>query len=218
VSNSFHSDLIDNDIYTQIVSAIRETGYFIANNVFTPLQLNALLNDLISIDKNSFHRAGIGREFSEHTNDVIRRDNIFWLERNRSAASFYWDWMEQLRIRINREFYLGLFEYECLYAHYAAGDFYKKHLDAFIGSPNRKLSSVLYLNPDWQQADGGEFVLYEENSDNILMTVLPSMGTLVIFLSEIFPHEVRVARRSRYSLTGWFRVNNSSSLHLDVPA
>jgi len=34
--------------------------------------------------------------------------------------------------------------------------------------------------------------------------VEPRLGTLVVFLSELFPHEVLPSNRDRLSLTGWF--------------
>jgi SM-20-related protein len=43
------------------------------------------------------------------------------------------------------------------------------------------------------------------------------MGTLVVFLSDRFPHEVRQASRLRYSIAGWFRVNASLGSHIDPP-
>lgn len=36
------------------------------------------------------------------------------------------------------------------------------------------------------------------------------LGTLVVFLSEEFEHEVLPAKRDRYSIAGWFRVNPSA--------
>ena len=126
--------------------------------------------------------------------------------------------MEQLRLRLNRELFLGLFDYECHYAHYPKGAFYKKHVDAFKGESNRRLSTILYLNPQWQPQDGGELVIYDVDGTTELATVLPVFGSMVIFLSEEFPHEVLTARRSRYSLTGWFRVNATNSVNLDPPA
>lgn len=208
-------ELKNTDIYSTIVAAIGKDGFFIADNVFSQQQLKILLDDVKSIDGDKFHRAGIGRDAKEHTNDDIRRDKILWLERDRSNISFYWEWMEQLRLIVNRELYLGLFEYECHYAHYDAGAYYKKHVDAFKGAASRKLSTVLYLNSNWLSADGGELVLYEENGNDIIRSIAPTLGTLVIFLSEIFPHEVKPARRSRRSLTGWFRINNTTSQFLD---
>ena len=217
LSSSLQCDRLDIDIFSRIVQAVRDNGYFVANDIFTLQQLNSLFDDLTDIDNNKFHQAGIGRELQEHTNNAIRRDEIYWLERSRKAMSFYWSWIEQLRIRINSELFLGLFEYECHYAQYSKGAFYKKHVDAFQGFENRKLSTVLYLNPIWHEDDGGELIMYDEKDDNVIMSVSPHLGTLVVFLSEVFPHEVRVAHRTRYSLTGWFRINNTTSLNLDPP-
>ncbi len=39
--------------------------------------------------------------------------------------------MESIQRAVNREFFLGLFEYEAHFACYEKGAFYKKHLDAF---------------------------------------------------------------------------------------
>jgi len=47
--------------------------------------------------------------------------------------------------------------------------------------------------------------------------VLPQLGTLVVFLSEEFPHEVLAAQRDRYSIAGWFRVNSSTAQQIDPP-
>ncbi|MDQ7061154.1 MAG: 2OG-Fe(II) oxygenase [Sulfurimonas sp.] len=32
----------------------------------------------------------------------------------------------------------------------------------------------------------------------------PQANTLVVFLSEKFPHEVKVAKKQRFSIAGWF--------------
>jgi SM-20-related protein len=47
--------------------------------------------------------------------------------------------------------------------------------------------------------------------------VPPKNGTLVLFLSEEFPHEVLVAKKTRYSIAGWFRINNSIGNQIDPP-
>ena len=119
--------------------------------------------------------------------------------------------MEQLRRYLNRELFLGLFEYECHYAYYDVGAFYAKHLDAFKHNPNRIVSTVLYLNPNWKPGDGGELRLFApqgtEECDRPLMTIRPEYGTLVAFLSEDIPHEVVISHKPRYSIAGWFRIN-----------
>ena len=79
------------------------------------------------------------------------------------------------------------------------------------------LSIVLYLNRAWTSHDGGELVLYGDQGDRTGTRVLPLLGTLVVFMSEDFPHEVLPARRDRYSIAGWFRRNTSLTSRVDPP-
>lgn len=207
----------DGDVFARIIEALRTDGYLILNDIFPIEQLQGLFIDIKKTDSQNFHPAGIGREQDHQLNRFVRRDRIRWLEQSYGPVAFYLDWAEKLRQRLNRELFLGLFDYECHYAHYPKGAFYKKHLDVFRGFSNRMLTTILYLNPDWQSTDGGELVMYEADSQTVLETVMPTFGTMVLFLSEEFPHEVLPARRSRYSLTGWFRINNTDSVNLDPP-
>jgi SM-20-related protein len=114
-----------------------------------------------------------------------------------------------LRLALNRELQLGLFEYECHFARYAPGAFYRKHVDRFSRDSRRRLSSILYLNPAWAAADGGALRLYMERTpESARVDIAPAGGTLVLFLSERFPHEVLPATRERLSLTGWFKTRD----------
>lgn len=70
-------------------------------------------------------------------------------------------------------------------------------------------TTVLYLNEDWHTQDGGELVVFESTGKSIVTTVNPTFGTMVIFLSESFPHEVLLSHATRRSITGWFRVRGS---------
>ncbi|HYJ20383.1 MAG TPA: 2OG-Fe(II) oxygenase, partial [Burkholderiales bacterium] len=113
---------------------------------------------------------------------------------------------EQMRLKLNRDLQVGLFEFECHFARYKPGAFYRKHLDQFSRDSRRRLSSILYLNQDWRDADGGELRLYLERKPvSGHVDIRPDGGTLVLFLSEKFPHEVLPAKRERHSLTGWFK-------------
>ncbi len=204
--------------FMQISDALRSQGYVVMQNVFSTAQLQSLLIDIKQSDHETFHQAGIGRDQSHQLNQFVRRDRIRWLDMQHEPVRFYLQWAERLRLHINRQLLLGLFDYECHYAHYPIGAFYKKHVDAFKGRSNRCLTTILYLNPAWQPTDGGELLLYAEDDSRVLQTILPAFGTMVIFLSEDFPHEVLPTRCSRYSLTGWYRVNNTTTLNLDPPA
>ena len=210
--------IAETEVFARIVAALRHPGYIILNDIFSVEQLQSLFIDIKKTDSENFHPAGIGRDQEFQLNQFVRRDRICWLDMSHQPTRFYLEWAEQLRQHLNRALFLGLFDYECHYAHYPKGAFYKKHRDAFQGNSNRRLSSVLYLNPAWQPADGGELVLYAADDYTVLDTVLPAFGTMVLFLSEEFPHEVLPTRCSRYSLTGWYRINNTTTVNLDPPA
>ena len=111
-----------------------------------------------------------------------------------------------------------MFSFESHFAHYAEGDFYKRHLDAFRGECNRVLSVVVYLNQNWQPDDGGELVIQVSDIEEDVIKVTPAFGTMVVFLSEQFPHEVLPARCDRYSIAGWFRLNTSNTERVDPPS
>jgi SM-20-related protein len=152
-----------------------------------------------------FQAAQIGRGSGKRHLDSIRGDVTSWLDETNSTDRAYLAWMEALRTGLNAALYLGLFDFECHYAIYGAGTGYAKHSDILNGKGNRILSTVLYLNEDWQARDGGELQLFEPTGNTIIATVKPTFGTMIIFLSESFPHEVLMAHRERRSIAGWFR-------------
>jgi SM-20-related protein len=86
---------------------------------------------------------------------------------------------------------------------YPAGAFYRRHRDHFRGTEDRTLTTTLYLNEDWADADGGQIRLFLPDADPVEVT--PRAGTLVLFLSQDFDHEVLPAGRPRWSWTGWFK-------------
>ena len=78
---------------------------------------------------------------------------------------------------------------------------------------------VLYLNHQWRPRDGGALRLWTTPAPGRTpspktpsIEVLPEAGTLVVFRSADFWHEVRRARRTRLSLTGWFLRRASNPL------
>jgi len=195
-----------------VVDEIAKNGYAVIPQALPAGLTAALLAQLLELDPDGFKLAGIGRENGFQTNKSIRSDRILWLDEELLETQQYFTWIEQLRLALNKHFFLGLFEYECMFAHYPKGAFYQKHVDAFKTGSNRKISSVLYLNKDWKTHEGGELLLYHEGVDTPFETILPEYGKLVVFLSEEFPHEVLPANRSRYSLTGWYRVNTPADV------
>ncbi|WP_213996119.1 2OG-Fe(II) oxygenase [Arsukibacterium sp.] len=171
---------------------------------FLPERLNQQLLDEARYDA-TLTPAGVGRARDHTLNRQIRRDKTHWFDGQSMAQQHYLQLMLQLKLQLNRQFLLGLFDFECHFACYQYGDFYQKHFDAFSGRSNRVLTTVSYLN---NVAAGGELVLYGPD-DKILSRIQPQAGNLVLFESERFAHEVLAAVDDRYSIAGWFRHNNS---------
>jgi SM-20-related protein len=195
-----------------LLDAIAEQGWFIWDDFLTAEQVQSLRD----CAPENWKRARIGRNDDLQRETTIRSDKIQWLSQNMAQpVQDYLERMEQIRQAVNRDFFLGLFEYEAHFAKYEQGDFYKKHLDAFRGQENRKLTTVFYMNEAWQPADGGELKIYDLD-DQLIDTVAPVAGRLVVFLSEKFPHEVLPTHADRVSIAGWFRTNGVTANKLDI--
>lgn len=188
----------------KIVDGLVERGYVVIDNVLRKELVSSLLELLKK--RADLTKAGISVTSELHIDESRRRDKTVWIDEDNSTQSEYLKFSEELRERLNRELYLGLSYYEAHFALYEEGDFYEKHLDAFRGSKNRVVTTVLYLNEEWKESDGGELVIYDMD-DNILQKVAPKGGRLVVFLSEKFPHEVLPAKSKRHSIAGWYRID-----------
>jgi len=149
-----------------------------------------------------FQQASIGKDDNKQVNLTQRGDFIYWIDPKNCLpyASEYLKNLEQIISGLNRHFYLGIRDYECHYAHYPVGSFYKRHTDRHAKGSARRVSSVFYLNPNWKESEGGELVIYEASGKSSL--IKPEMGTLALFLSEL-EHEVLPTLRERKSITGW---------------
>ena len=190
-----------------IADDIAARGYSIVTLPFSHSLLLALQQRAQTLGDEVLHTAGIGRGSAQQYNSAVRRDKTLWLSEENAIDARYLAWLNALRHGINERLFLGLFDVEAHYARYNQGDFYQKHVDALRGKSNRMLSSVLYLNDNWQTQSGGELVLYEaDNTEHVLTHIMPTLGTLVLFLSEQFPHEVLPAQQVRHSIASWFRV------------
>jgi len=205
-------------LFETIAENIREDGYCIHLNALPSELGKALQQQVLGMSGEQFKQAGIGRDQRHTVDDLVRTDEVCWISEDSEAGRAWLSWTAELQSFLNRRLFLGLFSFESHFAHYAPGDFYKMHLDAFKGESNRVLSLVVYLNLDWQPEDGGELVIQSGESTQDLVKVTPAFGTVVVFLSEEFPHEVLPASRDRYSIAGWFRLNASSTERIDPPS
>lgn len=195
-----------------VAETLADVGWVVLPD-FMPLAMAGELREQAQAQRatGGFHAAGIGRGRELNVNAAIRGDEVQWLEAaEQGALAVYQDWIEELRVSLNRLLYLGLFEFESHFAVYPPGAGYQKHLDNFRGTSARIVSAVLYLNEGWDETDGGQLRLYTDGSgDGEYVDVFPHAGQLALFRSTSFWHEVMPATRERFSLTGWLRTRGN---------
>jgi SM-20-related protein len=189
-----------------IIEQLADKGWAVEPNFLPP----DLVRELASEAEHHYQSgklspAGTGQGQDREIRQEIRSDFIYWLDtlQPTGAQTDYLERMEALRLNVNRETQMGLFDLEAHFARYPAGAYYKKHLDVFRADSRRTLSVICYLNQNWQPGDGGQLRLYLERGE--VRDVLPEGGTLACFVSAEKYHEVLPATRTRVSLTGWFR-------------
>jgi Rps23 Pro-64 3,4-dihydroxylase Tpa1-like proline 4-hydroxylase len=109
------------------------------------------------------------------------------------------------------------------------GSKYPLHIDNPEGNDSgdtRKLTCILYLNPDYNKdEDGGELRILLPSSTDTKMEIVdltPEGGRLLMFWSDEMPHEVLATSPNgnkddpsldRYALTVWIPTNNVTKLH-----
>lgn len=184
------------------IDHLAERGYFIWNDFISSSHVTELrrLAELNRAEGN-FKKAGIGKQVLFQVDKSIRGDYIQWIDKepeNLVLKNFISE-ITALKNYLNQTCYLGLKDFETHFAIYPENTFYKKHVDRFQQNAHRVLSFVLYLNTNWQKGDGGELALYLDGEQNIIE---PLAGRLLLFRSEL-EHEVLLAHKPRYSITGW---------------
>ncbi|RLU03690.1 MAG: hypothetical protein D9N11_02885 [Ketobacter sp.] len=188
-----------------LMDTLAADGWCVTDQLFDPVLIAELYQEVRQ--RHDLLPAKVGRHQSHRSHADIRRDKTGWLDGETAAQQQYLARMDTLRERMNRALYLGLQQFEAHFARFDQGDFYRTHLDALKGQRNRVVTSVTYLNSEWQAQWGGELVMYDGSGLEVTR-VLPRAGVTVLFLSEEFPHQVLPALTSRYSIAGWFRVNS----------
>lgn len=185
----------------QIIRDIQQNGWLLRPQ-FLSVEDVRKLNLYIKENRKNFVPAKVGKD--KQRVESVRGDYTLWVdpidppEVMKPILGF----LQDLQRELNLNFYMGLKEFECHLAFYPAGTFYQKHLDRFSKDSSRSFSFVFYLNEEWKEEDGGELVLYNKAGE-VVKTIYPTPGTFIGFLSEEFPHEVKVSQKERRSFTGW---------------
>lgn len=180
-------------------------GISVRDNFLTPSLVGELLECARRrYGRGEFSAARIGADRRAQVQAAVRGDSTCWLAEPLEAAErLLQSTFEQLRLALNREGYLGLFAWEAHYARYAAGTGYMRHVDQLMGREQRQVSLVVYLNPAWCRADGGQLRVFD--ADGTHLDIEPRSGRLVCFITAGREHEVLQTRAERWSITAWYR-------------
>ena len=183
-------------------------GIFIRDQFIAPRQVRSLVECAHARQaQGEFAAARIGNEQNRQRRADIRGDFTCWLrEPLHPAERVLLGELEQLRLELNREAYLGLFELELHYAWYPPGAEYARHVDQPRGATQRKVSLALYLNSGWEPVAGGALRIFDAHDE--FRDIEPVAGRLVCFLSAGREHAVLPAHRDRWSISGWFRARD----------
>ena len=180
-------------------------GFAVRDGFLSPTRVAELLACMQERrGRGEFGAARIGAESRLRRLEEVRGDFTCWLAPPLFPAEqdLLAD-LEQLRLQLNAEGLLGLFDLEAHYANYPPGTHYARHVDQPLGRKDRILSFIVYLNAQWCPADGGELRLFM--SDGACRDIAPVGGRLVYFLTADREHAVLCTQAARSSISGWFR-------------
>lgn len=166
---------------------------------------NGLQQNILQLQKDELMtNAGIGNEEVMDTNQKMRSDKIYWMDKTHDNIfeQEFLHHVEDFIDHLNSTCYTGINGYEFHYAVYEKGSFYKRHKDQFKNDSNRKYSLINYLNENWLEEDGGQLLVYQNET---VQKILPQSQTSVFFKSDEMEHEVAKANRPRMSITGWLK-------------
>lgn len=186
------------------ITRLGEPGYFVKDGFLgRDVALAVRADALRWYSEGKLKRAGVGRG-GEHRLDVsIRGDSIAWVTREEATPGLVplWDAFEALRTELNEKAYLGLRRFELQLACYPGhGERYAKHRDAFGHDDNRRLTAIVYLNPEWRPEHGGQLRVHAGG----VLDVAPVIDRLIVFTSAKVEHEVLPSFADRWAATAWY--------------
>ena len=127
-----------------IAERLQRTGHCICTDFISQQSLLETRADFDALQEaGEFYRAGIGHGVNKQVQDLVRGDEIHWLDRvgANSVQSALWEKLDSLKLALNKKLYLGLGVLDGHYATYPNGGFYGRHLDCFKDNSARVVSS-----------------------------------------------------------------------------
>lgn len=194
------------ETYETLIQGLLDKGFASVDTWFAEDELVCLRKSLLQHYENKdFHLAGIGNKETLQTVMSIRNDQVYWIDPEiaNTCEKTFLKKMNDFVLYLNRTCYAGIATFEFHYAVYEKGSFFLKHIDRFKNDHRRKFSVACYITESWNPGDGGELLMY---ANDTVTTIEPLPGRMVFFDSEL-PHEVPVSQKQRLSLTGWMKTN-----------
>jgi SM-20-related protein len=188
-----------------LINSFMDNQIGIDTNFLSEALSNGLRQNIAALQKEDLlMAAGIGNKEVKDSQQKMRGDKIYWLDKKHDNIfeKEFLQQMEEFITHLNETCYTGINASEFHYAVYEEGSFYKRHKDQFQNDNNRKYSLINYLNKDWLAADGGQLLVYQNET---VQSISPEAQTAVFFKSDEMEHEVSLAHRSRMSVSGWLK-------------
>ncbi|QEA13741.1 2OG-Fe(II) oxygenase [Comamonas flocculans] len=201
------------DDYDEIIAGLNRQGWSITDTTVAPQWCAELREHAERLwEEGAFEAGEFGLDLASGRQPEVRGDAVCWIEPASDLARLpFFEWMAGFRAVLNQRFNLGVRSQEFHFARYPRGRGYRKHLDQHRGRNLRKISIVLYLNPGWNPADGGELCFYQPaNPELELARLAPLNARLAVFVSGLMPHAVLPCKTTRWSVTGWLRTDEAA--------
>ena len=193
------------DAFETMIDGLLHDGFGTADGFISQDLMDRLRQRLLQLHADGeMFEAGVGKKFDFQKNAAVRGDVIYWLDpKNGDLAELeFLDHLQAFVDYLNRTCYTGINAFECHFAYYDTGSFYRRHIDQFRSDRGRQFSLVTYLNEGWADSDGGALGIYTGEND---AEIFPLGGRAVFFRSAEVEHEVKEAVRPRLSIAGWLK-------------
>ncbi|EFJ49684.1 hypothetical protein VOLCADRAFT_104259 [Volvox carteri f. nagariensis] len=207
-----------NEILQRVADTLDAYGYAVLDNYISEAAIKGARAELKVMEPH--YSAGmiwVGKEAeagAQISVSSVRGDVVLWLDDQAlNATAFVKDGMladvdelvfEGLRTRL--PYLAGLHRRsDAMMAIYPGkGARFAKHVDN-TAMDGRRLTVLTYLNPGWQEQQGGALRLFpvREGAEGVV-DVLPLAGRVALFLSAEVAHEVMPAYAPRHAVTLWY--------------
>jgi hypoxia-inducible factor (prolyl hydroxylase) len=220
----------------EMVRQLNTNHYCVLDGFLGDVALRELRGEIESLHTNGTMKSGVlaggttGKNLS-YVHEKVRGDLVHWMDptdhgftqmpiymkKVDTLISELGQWCDALTNIKNRS--------KAMVTVYPGGGaHYVKHCDNHCHSGDgencngRRLTTLLYLNPDWEPGDGGELKIYHPapRHSETKAVVSPIGDRLVVFWSDYrVPHEVTHSVKPRYAITLWYYNHDERSRALE---